>query len=903
MTDLAAAVPASRMAFTTPMMRQYAALKAENPDAILLFRCGDFYETYCEDAEEAGRLLNITVTRKAAGGDGDVAMAGVPYHALEAYLARLVRLGRRVAIAEQTEDPKVAKGLVRREIARIVTPGTAIEESLLEDRANNYIVALVEGENGAWGAGVADVSTGFFALSEVPAADVSGRLLGEIAALETREILLAESADATFLAPLLAERRIAITRRNDGDFRHAGARMLLIEHLRVQSLEGFGAEELRAGVSAAGALLRYLRETQRTSVAHIANLRVHRGGEGMMLDAVTQRSLELVRNLHGGGREGTLLETLDRTTTPMGARMLRSWIMQPLTDRAAIEARQDAVQSFMGDASLRRATAEAMKGVRDLERIVGRASAGTAGPRDLAVLRQGLRRLPALAETLAEAGASLLRESATAIDTLDELRDLLERGIEDEPPARASDGGAIRDGFSPELDDLRGIARNSKDWIAEFRAQEAARTGIDKLKIRYNRVFGYYIELTQTQIRALPGGEAPADYVRKQTIANGERFVTAALKEKEDVILHAEERMAALEQTLFDGLRAAVAKEAHRILADAEIVASVDCLLGFADVAIARRYVRPEMADDGAYEIVDGRHPVIEALQTDPPFVPNDACLSPTECQIALITGPNMAGKSTFIRQVALVALMAHVGSCVPATRARVPIVDRIFTRVGAMDHLARGQSTFLVEMTETANILRHATSRSLVILDEIGRGTSTYDGLSIAWAVCEFLHNTPGQTPRTLFATHYHELTALEGPLPRLRNFHVAVLEQKERIVFLFKVVPGATDRSYGVHAAEFAGVPRRVVDRAREILATLERGEAVAPKVADDAAADALPKGRRKVGVLPKAEKWDAQMSLFDAAPPNPAAERLKLIDPNRLTPLEALAILAELKNLAEK
>lgn len=887
------------------MMRQYMALKREQPDAILLFRCGDFYETYADDAEEAGRLLNIIVTRKAAGGDGDVAMAGVPHHALDNYLAKLVRLGKRVAIAEQTEDPKQAKGLVQRAIVRVVTPGTAVDDALLEDRSNNYLVALCEGKNGDWGVAVTDVSTGFFALTEVDAADSQAKLVTELARLDAREILLPEDLEASALRPLLAERDIPITRRRQEDFRHANARRLLLDHFNVQSLEGFGAEELETGVCAAGALLRYIRETQKTAIGHIANLRVHYGKRAMVLDAVTQRSLELVRNLHGDGREGTLLSILDRTVTPMGARMLKRWMLEPLCERAAIEARLDAVDNLVASLDLRENAGELLRGVKDLERIVSRMSMGVANPREMAALRLGLDRLPELRRTLTGANAPLLKRLGEELNLLEDLRREVATALVEEPPANLQNGGAIRDGYSDELDELKAVARDSKTWIAQFRAREAERTGVDKLKIGYNRVFGYYIEITHAQMRQIPGGEPPEDYIRKQTLTNSERFITPELKEKEDIILHAEERLVALEQQLFDALRRRVADHAVEILHDAEVIANVDCLRSFAVAAMSGRYVRPRINEDDRLEIVDGRHPVLEAIQTDPPFVPNDALMSPDDCQIALITGPNMAGKSTYIRQVALIVLMAHMGCFVPAGEADISLVDRIFTRVGAMDHLARGQSTFLVEMTETANILRHATTSSLVILDEIGRGTSTYDGLSIAWSVVEYLHNTPGRTPKTLFATHYHELTSLEGPLPRLRNHHVAILEEKTRVVFLFKVIPGATDRSYGVHAAEYAGVPADVVTRAREILGGLERGEAVAPRVAsgEKIVEGKKVRGKKAAAILPQADPWeDQQLSLFDSAPPHEAVERLKKLDPNRLTPMEALAVLAELKRLTD-
>jgi DNA mismatch repair protein MutS len=887
------------------MMRQYAALKAEHPDTLLLFRCGDFYETYAEDAEEAGRLLQITVTRKGAGADGEVAMAGVPYHALPGYLAKLVRLGRRVAIAEQMEDPKQAKGLVKREIVRVVTPGTVLDEGVLDDTANNHIVCLALGDRGEWGIAAADLSTGYFAMAECEAESAEATLADELSRLEVREIVLAEEVTADFLRPLLAERSIAITRRPSGDFRWESARSLLLEQFRVQSLEGYGAEEMRAGIRAAGALLRYLRDTQKRAVRHIADLQVQVGRGGMVLDATTQRSLEIVRSLHGGGREGTLLSVLDQTSTPMGARMLRTWLLQPLTDRAAIERRLDSVGEQVEDGRLRAKLGEALRGVRDIERIVSRNSLGSAGPRDLAALREALVRLPEVAALLKSAKAPMLQELGESLNPLGELREELKRGLADMPPMSVGDGGTIREGFSTELDEIRAAARDSKGWISSFRAREAERTGIDKLKVGFNKVFGYYIELTQTQVRTMPGGEPPADYIRKQTLANAERFITPELKEKEDLILHAEERALALEARLFEGLRECVEAEGRKLLANASRLATVDCLRSLAEAAVKHRYARPRFSQDGRHEIIDGRHPVIEAIQPNPPFVANDLMLGEKEARLALITGPNMAGKSTYIRQAALISLMAQVGGFVPAREARLSVFDRIFTRVGAMDHLARGQSTFLVEMTEAANILRHATDDSLVILDEIGRGTSTYDGLAIAWAICESLHNTPGRRPRTLFATHYHELTGLEGALPHLRNLHVAVLEQEGRITFLFKVLPGSTDRSYGVHAAEYAGVPGTVVDRAREILSLLDKGEAVAPRVATGELASATTsKGKKKPSILPEAEPWkERQLSLFDAAPPHAAVERLKQLDPNRLTPLEALAVLAELRRLVEE
>lgn len=890
----------------TPMMRQYYELKDAHPGTILLFRCGDFYETYGEDAEEAGRLLNIIVTGKAAGADGRVPMAGVPYHAIDTYIARLVRAGKRIAIAEQVEDPKQAKGLVAREVVRIITPGTAMEEGIVEDTANNYLVCLCKTGRGTWGVALADLSTGYFGLTEVGGVEAGEELVSELSRIEPREILLPDGLEARELTPLLTERPVAITRLPEGDFQPETARRVLLEHYKVQTLEGFGAEDFETGIRSAGALMRYLKDTQKSSVSHIHDLAVRWQRDTMILDAVTQRSLELVRNIHGGGKEATLISVLDRTETPMGARMLRSWILEPLRDADSIKARLDALEEFTKTLALRGTVKELLRGVKDIERIVSRAAVGSAGPRDLATLRSALERFPRIRTALENSQSALLKSLGARLDMLESLRNLLEKGLVEEPPARVSDGNVIREGYSTELDEVAALARGGKDFIARIRQEEAQRTGISNLKIGYNKVFGYYIELTHAQIRQMPDGP-PADYIRKQTLANCERYITPTLKEKEELVLHAEERIGSLESELFAGLRTSVAAESAPLLRNARLIAEVDCLLSLAAVALSQGYTRPTLDTAGVMEIVEGRHPVLETIQRDPPFVPNDTLLDPRDCQVALITGPNMAGKSTYIRQVALITLMAHIGSFVPAQRAVIPLRDRIFTRVGAMDHLARGQSTFLVEMTELANILRHATNDSLVILDEIGRGTSTYDGLSIAWAVCEFLHNSRGRRPLALFATHYHELTDLAGPLPRLRNFSVAVQEEKNRIVFLYRIIAGATDRSYGIHAAELAGVPDTAVNRAKEILEKLEEGQPVAPKVSseDEPESDSTPlKGRRKgARLLPVAEPWEArQLTLFDIPPVNPAVEKLLTIDPNLLTPMEALTLLAELRRDAE-
>lgn len=953
----------------SPMMLQYRKLKQEHPDCLLLFRCGDFYEAYFEDAEELGRLLNIIVTRKTAGGDGDVAMSGVPYHAVETHLARLIRAGRSVAIAEQTEDPKFAKGLVRREIARVVTPGTALEPGMLDDRANNYLVAvgwtsdaesggdasafsssgglsgagagtvargagrtvdLFGGEpdldagktdtdaapvGGVFGVAVVDLSTGAFSVTEISGDRAREEVFSEMVRLEPAEILLPEGLDATLVAAPGNDLHFRITRRRRDRFEPNRARRALLRQLGVQTLDGYGAEELTVGLGAAGAVVDYLHETQKGVVPHITELRVYRTHDCMVLDATTQRSLELARGLQTGSREGTLLAVLDRTHTAMGGRLLRQWLLQPLSNLKEIEARLEAIGEMVESLALRSQIADTLRGLPDLERVVSRVACQRAGPRDLVAVRAALERLPRLAQALALAKSGLLAATRESINPLPDLCDQLRRALVDEPPANSREGGMIRQGWSEKLDEIKSVARDTKGWLTEFRAREAQRLNLPNLKIGFNRVFGYFIEITKAQMKQV--GAIPDDYQRRQTLANAERYITPDLKEKEEIILHAEERINGLEAELFEALRAAVAEKAAHILGQARLLARLDALLSLAEAALAGGYVRPRINDEGRLMIRDGRHPVLEAVQVDFPFVPNDTNLDRDENQIALITGPNMAGKSTYIRQVALIALMAHVGSFVPAREADVCLLDRIFTRVGAMDHLARGQSTFLVEMVETANILNNATDDSLVILDEIGRGTSTYDGMSIAWAVLEYLHNTSRRRPKTLFATHYHELTDLEGRLPRLRNYNVAVLEEKERIVFLYKIIRGPADRSYGIYAAKLGGVPARAIRRAQQILRGLESGEPLGVDAGNGAgngdktdatgksAARIQPRRKTRLSFLSEFEASrvpTAQLSLFDDKP-HPIAERLKSVRVETMTPIEALNLINELKRMSEK
>lgn len=902
----------------SPMMRQYLAIKQQYPEHLLLFRMGDFYETFNEDAKAAARALNIALTQRGTRGkDGPpIPLAGIPYHQLDNYLAKLLRAGIKVAVAEQMEDPKQAKGIVRREVVRVVTPGTLVEDNLLQDRAANWLVSLwrevrdtpakstasllpADGlsREETWGLAAADLSTGRLRLAEWRGRRARRSLRDELARLDPAELLLPESLDVP-TGDLLEAPGVTLSRVDDSDYRERPARELLCRQLEVQSLEGYGADDMPAAIRAGGALIHYLRLTQKRELRHLTQLEVAQPGGRMALDATTQRSLELVEPLHHQARRGnqaTLLGVLDGSITSMGGRMLREWLLEPLSDITQIEARLEAVEALVNDDTTREALAEALTTIHDLQRITARAALGNASPRDLVSLRASLRSLPAVIDVLQPlpARSSMLAVLAEAIEghaaSLADLRQLLEALVE-QPPATIKEGGLIREGAHPQLDELRQVAHGSKEWIARMRQDEVARTGIDSLKIGYNRVFGYYIEISRAQLQKTP---VPHFYQRRQTLANAERFITPELKEKEEIILHAEERSFALEEQLFTEMRQRTSEHVRELHALAMALATVDALLGLARVAVARRYVRPQLFDDGRLEIEGGRHPVLEAIQPDPnqPFIPNDTTLSPEACRIMLITGPNMAGKSTYIRQVALITLMAHMGSFVPATAARIGKVDRIFTRVGAMDHLARGQSTFLVEMSETANILNNCTDHSLVILDEIGRGTSTYDGLSIAWAVVEYLHQKQGRRPRTLFATHYHELANLEQHLPHVRNFSVAVLEDERRITFLYRIQPGPTDRSYGIYAAKLAGMPRAAIERAEQILRELEAGQAVEVR-----GPSATPPSQLAGG-------GQVQLNLFESFLPHPVVERLRGLDTDNLTPMAALQLLADLKKQAKK
>ncbi len=880
----------------TPLMEQYWRFKKEHPNAILLFRMGDFYETFYDDAKLASRLLGLTLTSRNHGRAESVPLAGVPHHALETYLARLIRAGQKVAICEQVENPKLAKGIVKRDVVQVVSPGTALSEDLLDQRRNNYLVGVVEGE-GIAGLAVVDLSTGEFTIEEVPEV----RFHEAFERFGASELVAPESWAGRRGADF-AERfpGVLISRVEDWTASRAYAHDALTSHFAVASLQGFDCEDATAGVCAAGAVLTYLKANQQGAVPHITRLARRRSRDGMILDLSTQRNLELLGALQDGRREGSLLSILDRTRTAMGGRMLRAWLAGPLTDVARIERRLEAVEALVQNPKRREELRKTLDRIADLERLMAKICCRRANARDLVALRNSVRILPDLKRALDGLDADLFRVAReTGLPDLADLEQFIAQAVADDPPAALTEGGLLRPGYSADLDELREISQNGRAWVARLQARERERTGIASLKVAFNKAFGYYIEVTNANLN-----RAPEDYVRKQTLVGGERFITPDLKEWESKILGADERAQELEYDLFQQVRDRVAGWVAPVQTAARTVAEVDTLAGFAEVAATNRYVRPGVEESDAIEICDGRHPVVETLLKEGEFVPNDTHLDCSKNQILIITGPNMSGKSTALRQVGLIVLLAQVGCFVPARSARIGVVDRIFTRVGASDNLARGESTFLVEMHEAANILNNATSRSLVLLDEIGRGTSTFDGLSIAWAMTEYLHSATPQKPRTLFATHYHELTELETILPRVQNFNVAVQEHGDRVIFLRKIVRGGCDHSYGIHVAQMAGMPPQVVARAREVLARLEENDLTLTK------STARASRRRKVfGDHPSLFAQGAEPGPSDVAPPpslpapHPVLEEIRALDVSRLTPLEALVKLDAWKKQVEE
>ncbi|MEQ9407156.1 MAG: DNA mismatch repair protein MutS [Fuerstiella sp.] len=889
----------------SPMMERYKEVKAENPGAMLLFRMGDFYELFYEDAQNAARVLGLTLTSRDKNSENPIPMAGFPYHQLDNYLQKLIHSGFRAAICDQVEDPKAAKGLVRREVTRVVTPGTLTDDELLDPRESNFIACVAPAKE-TLGLAWLELSTGRFLVSEVEPA----LLQDELARIQPAECLVPEDNAADGRLPV-ARRDLGgpvLTGRPAWCFSKDESRRILLEHFGVRTLEGFDVDDTSSAVTAAGALLEYIRDTQRSALLHITSLESYRRSRHMIIDEATRRSLELTQTMRDGRREQSLLGVIDETCTPMGARLLADWLSSPLTDPGQICERHDAVEEMVKDLTLRDDLRELLKGMYDLQRLTSRVATGRCSPRDLSCLAMTLGQLPKLKARLSERTAKRLQTLEQRIDLCPEVRTAISETIVDEPPVTVADGGVIRTGFSASLDELRDLSRGGKQWIAAYQAKESERTGIPSLKIGFNKVFGYYLEVTGTHL-----SKVPDDYIRKQTLKNQERYITPELKEYEDKVLRAEDQSRALEQEVFAKLKEDVAEHVGRLLSTADALAEIDVFAGLGGLAADRGYCRPEVTTDPVLDIREGRHPVLDRLMAAGEFVPNDVRLGaecadngnvspaaaaseamPSEAaaagslpghssgRVQIITGPNMAGKSTYIRQAALLTIMSQMGSFVPASEARIGIADRVFARVGASDELGKGQSTFMVEMTETARILNSATRCSVVILDEIGRGTSTYDGISLAWSITEYLHDET--QCRTMFATHYHELTDLTQTLKHASNWHVAVQESNEDVIFLHRVVEGAAGRSYGIHVAKLAGVPRVVTERAAKILETLE-----SQHVSDD--------GKPKVPKRQTGRQRKQQLSLFEL-PEDPLLDEIRKMKVDDMTPRQAMDELYRLR-----
>ncbi len=868
----------------TPMMQQYLKMKQEHPGSILFFRLGDFYEMFFEDAQKASGILNIALTAREAGPGPKVPMCGIPFHAAESYIAKLLSAGLKVSICEQVEDPKMAKGLVRRQVIRTITPGTVVEAGVIADKKNNFLVSIAQGEE-RYGISMIDITTGEFRVTELSSAE---ELIRELHRIQARECLIPQSLNemGDFTRGILREfPQMMMTTIEDWKYDFETCQNILREHFHTQSLDGFGCREMKPGVIAAGIALNYVKETLGNPIDHITRLFSYQRSDSLLLDKNTQRNLELLECLHPmEGHKGTLFWVLDQTRTSMGSRLLQRWITHPLIDIEAIRKRQEGIEELTRLGIEMTQLRESLNEVRDLERLISRIHCGIANARDLVALRLSLEALPSLRTHLQAFESPILQEIKEDLIELHALIDLIKKAIVEDPPLTVKEGGLIQSGYHGELDELRQIAYHGKDWITQLQKKEVERTGIKSLKVGYNRVFGYFIEISNPN---LP--QVPQEYIRKQTLSNAERFITEELKHYEEKILGAQSKIQDLEYDLFLKIRDDVKKDTQTIQQIAQAIARLDVLISLALVALKNDYIRPQVNDSDLIEIEEGRHPVVEQMGQSDRFVPNDTLLNVHENQILIITGPNMAGKSTYLRQVALIVLMSQIGSFVPAKKATLGLVDQIFTRIGATDELSRGQSTFMVEMNETANILNHATDRSLVILDEIGRGTSTFDGISIAWSVAEYLHHTPEVKARTLFATHYHELTDLELTLPGVKNYNVMVREWNDQIVFVRKIVRGGADKSYGIHVARLAGLPKRVIDRAKDILSCLEEG-AVQP--------EELPRYPTIASGTSQEEMSNhKQLSLFSPREKD-FTELLKEIHIDDLTPVQALLQLKELK-----
>ncbi len=867
-------------AHTTPLMEQYLAIKAKHKNAILFYRMGDFYEMFYDDAKVASEVLGITLTSRAHGKSANVPLAGFPYHALDNYLTKMVRAGYRVAICEQVEDPKKAKTIVKRDVIEIVTPGTTFSDELLESKRNNYLASVFV-KNDICAVACADVTTGEFFVSEFPIE----KLREQVLSLHPTEIIVSETQQNYISQEIESDLNFFVTPREDWIFSRDYGREFLIEHFQTASLKGFGCEDLDTGIAAAGAVLNYLKENQKNGLKHFTQLQRRYDSNFMTIDPTTQRNLELIEPLSRRDNRGVLLAVLDLTKTAMGGRRLVNWLLNPLNQVSEINRRLDAVDEFLNNEISKRELRDILGKIGDLERLLSKITTGRANARDLISLKSALNQVPKIKQELKERESKYANHIRKNLSELNAVVCEIEKAIVDDPPLAVSEGGLIRRGYHAELDHLREIAFSGKDWIAQLQKTERERTAIPSLKVNFNKVFGYYIEITKPHL-----AKVPDDYIRKQTLVNAERFITPELKEYEEQVLNAEEKIVELEYKLFDEVRQKVSKEVKAIQENASLIGELDCLLNFAQLALDNHYTKPVICTNEKIIIKDSRHPVVEQLLPQgETFVPNDIYLNNETDQILIITGPNMAGKSTYLRQVGLVVLMAQIGSFVPAKSAEIGLVDKIFTRVGASDNLAGGESTFLMEMNETANILNNTTPKSLILLDEIGRGTSTFDGLSIAWSVAEYLHNQLSVAAKTLFATHYHELTELELILPRVKNYNVAVKEWGDKVIFLRKIVQGGCDHSYGIQVAQLAGLPAKVINRAKEVLTNLE---------ADELTTNDMPRLARPINGLKIDERTD-QLDFFQKQEQK-LRDELNEIDVNTLTPLDALNKLSELKRI---
>ncbi len=860
----------------TPLMSQYSKIKAAHPDTVLLFRMGDFFETFDDDAKIASKVLGITLTKRANGAAEDVPLAGFPHHALDVYLPKLVRAGYRVAVCEQMENPKFAKGIVKREVIEIITPGVAFSDKLLDHKKNNYLLSIYVKDNIA-GISFCDISTGEFYSFEIPADNISQ----QIESISPSEILI-QKKDKDWLSQKIQKINpsIRITKVDDWIFNYEYAKELLVMQFKTVNLKGFGIDNLFSGITAAGAVLSYLQETQKQNLSHLNKISEYNPSDYMSLDYSTKRNLEITFSMNDGAREGSLISFLDKTETAMGGRLLKKWVSTPLRRLDQIQKRQSSVEELFNNKSLRKTLLNELKEIGDLERLISKICTGRANPREVVALKFSLMKLPLIKDKLSQVSVNTLLSIKDNISPLENLVNKIHNSIVDSPPLSLNDGGVIKNGFSAELDELRNISLHGKDWIANLQKTERERSGISSLKVSYNKVFGYYIEISHANKE-----KVPSDYLRKQTLVNSERYITPDLKDYEDKILNAEEKIYELESQLFNEIRLLIAHEAEAIQQNAKMIAMLDCFLSFAECAEDYNYIKPILSEDNEIEIVDGRHPVVERiLSPGERYTSNNCSLDGEKNQIIILTGPNMAGKSVYLRQIGLIVLLAQIGSFVPAKSAKIGLVDRIFTRVGASDNISAGESTFLVEMQEAANILNNATSKSLILLDEIGRGTSTFDGISIAWAITEYLHENPDVRAKTLFATHYHELNEMAEIFPRVKNYKVEVRELDDKVIFLHRVSQGGADHSYGIQVAQMAGLPQFVTNRAKEILQNLESKELTPYEI-------------KKEKLKKIKDENDSQISMFEFRD-DKIRKEIDDIQLNNITPIDALNMLNDLK-----